>query len=119
MLGVFPQRPHNKLVGARGFEPPTPCSQSRCATRLRHAPKHLGNPRVEAPDVIVPDQQPFQRPIRAAIPYPGQAKSSSRIARAFTNALARWLSRFLTSGPISARVSPREGTSKMGSYPKP
>src|SRR5215211_5634643 len=25
-------------VGARGFEPPTPCSQSRCATRLRHAP---------------------------------------------------------------------------------
>ncbi len=27
-----------KLVGAEGFEPPTPCSQSRCATRLRHAP---------------------------------------------------------------------------------
>jgi len=29
------------LVGARGFEPPTPCSQSRCATRLRHAPNML------------------------------------------------------------------------------
>ena len=27
-----------ELVGARGFEPPTPCSQSRCATRLRHTP---------------------------------------------------------------------------------
>ena len=27
------------LVGARGFEPPTPCSQSRCATSLRHTPK--------------------------------------------------------------------------------
>jgi hypothetical protein len=26
------------LVGAEGFEPPTPCSQSKCATRLRHAP---------------------------------------------------------------------------------
>ena len=26
------------VVGARGFEPPTPCSQSRCATGLRHAP---------------------------------------------------------------------------------
>ena len=26
------------LVGAKGFEPSTPCSQSRCATRLRHAP---------------------------------------------------------------------------------
>src|SRR5262249_38992664 len=30
------------LVGARGFEPPTPCSQSRCATGLRHAPMKLG-----------------------------------------------------------------------------
>ena len=27
-----------RLVGARGFEPPTSCSQSRRATRLRHAP---------------------------------------------------------------------------------
>jgi hypothetical protein len=26
------------LVGVEGFEPPTPCSQSRCATRLRHTP---------------------------------------------------------------------------------
>ncbi len=26
------------MVGADGFEPPTLCSQSRCATRLRHAP---------------------------------------------------------------------------------
>ncbi len=27
------------MVGATGFEPATPCSQSRCATKLRHAPK--------------------------------------------------------------------------------
>jgi hypothetical protein len=27
-----------KVVGARGFEPPTPCAQGRCATRLRYAP---------------------------------------------------------------------------------
>ena len=27
-----------RLVGVRGFEPPTPCSQSRCATGLRHTP---------------------------------------------------------------------------------
>src|SRR5680860_960512 len=26
------------MVGTRGFEPPTSCSQSRCATRLRHVP---------------------------------------------------------------------------------
>ena len=25
-------------VGKAGFEPTTPCSQSRCATRLRHFP---------------------------------------------------------------------------------
>ncbi len=28
----------SELVGAEGFEPPTLCSQSRCATRLRYAP---------------------------------------------------------------------------------
>ncbi len=27
-----------KLVGVEGFEPPTTCSQSRCATRLRYTP---------------------------------------------------------------------------------
>ena len=26
------------VVGAAGFEPTTPCTQNRCATRLRHAP---------------------------------------------------------------------------------
>src|SRR6056297_3754347 len=26
------------MVGARGFEPPTPSSRTRCATRLRYAP---------------------------------------------------------------------------------
>ena len=30
-----------KLVGARGFEPRTPCAQGRCATRLRYAPTVL------------------------------------------------------------------------------
>ena len=29
------------MVGAEGFEPPTLCSQSRCATRLRYAPTLL------------------------------------------------------------------------------
>src|SRR5262249_14898848 len=29
---------HIEMVGVRGFEPPTPCSQSRCATGLRHTP---------------------------------------------------------------------------------
>ncbi len=34
-------RAEKRLVGAEGFEPPTPCSQSRCATRLRHAPLQI------------------------------------------------------------------------------
>ena len=31
------------VVGARGFEPPTPCAQGRCATSLRHAPFPKGD----------------------------------------------------------------------------
>src|SRR5262245_55232047 len=27
-----------RMVGARGFEPPTPWSRTRCSTRLSHAP---------------------------------------------------------------------------------
>ena len=30
--------PHKKMVGAAGFEPATPWSQARCATKLRYAP---------------------------------------------------------------------------------
>ena len=31
----------NFLVGVQGFEPWTPWSQTRCATRLRHTPPNL------------------------------------------------------------------------------
>ena len=27
-----------EMVGATGFEPATPCSQGKCATKLRYAP---------------------------------------------------------------------------------
>ena len=33
-----------KMVGARGFEPPTPWSRTRCATRLRYAPTEWNEP---------------------------------------------------------------------------
>ena len=29
------------MVGAEGFEPPTPWSQTRCATKLRYAPSDV------------------------------------------------------------------------------
>ena len=28
-----------EMVGVKGFEPPTPCSQSTCATKLRYTPR--------------------------------------------------------------------------------
>ncbi len=37
------------MVGAEGFEPPTLCSQSRCATRLRYAPTPVDCIAVESP----------------------------------------------------------------------
>src|SRR6266487_5936977 len=36
------------LVGVRGFEPPTSCSQSKRATRLRHTPKMAPNDTLSA-----------------------------------------------------------------------
>ena len=39
--GVIPDRlPGSGLVGARGFEPPTSCSQSKHSTRLSYAPEN-------------------------------------------------------------------------------
>ena len=37
ILAYWPP-PGRLLVGKTGFEPATPCSQSRCATKLRHFP---------------------------------------------------------------------------------
>ena len=33
-----------KMVGAAGFEPATPWSQARCATKLRYAPSFITLP---------------------------------------------------------------------------
>src|SRR5438309_383205 len=47
-IGSVLQRPAEakigNVVGATGFEPPTRCSQSRCATRLRYAPTRFDYP---------------------------------------------------------------------------
>ncbi len=63
------------LVGARGFEPPTSCSQSRRATELRYAPTELCS-----------------------------AISCCNNVLAWVKARARWLMRFLTSGASCASV---------------
>ena len=38
VLPICPERTLSWLVGAPGFEPGTPCTPCKCATRLRHAP---------------------------------------------------------------------------------
>ena len=40
-LPMSPGWTRQKMVGVRGFEPPTPCSRSRCATRLRYTPSQI------------------------------------------------------------------------------
>ena len=37
------------MVGVAGFEPATPCSRSRCATRLRYTPAGHGSRLITAP----------------------------------------------------------------------
>ena len=33
--------PHKKMVGAAGFEPATPWSQTRCSTKLSYVPNNI------------------------------------------------------------------------------
>ncbi len=41
LVGGLVRQFREEVVGARGFEPPTPWSRTRCATRLRYAPTGL------------------------------------------------------------------------------
>jgi hypothetical protein len=62
------------MVGARGFEPPTSCSQSKCATRLRHAPNEdfrgfYANP--PDPAIFAADEFPVGQIYRGVRIYDG------------------------------------------------
>lgn len=64
MLWVGPSKPTaprktptGNRVGARGFEPPTPWSRTRCATRLRYAPRrtrYLPRPPFSVKEILTP-----------------------------------------------------------------
>lgn len=57
------------MVGAEGFEPPTLCSQSRCATGLRYAPNTWKASVWVLPavrKVLVPASTKFSRQLAAA-----------------------------------------------------
>ena len=38
----------NRMVGVRGFEPPTPASRRQCSTKLSYTPRSIETPRVAA-----------------------------------------------------------------------
>src|SRR5579872_5150539 len=57
-------RDGGKLVGAGRFELPTLCSQSRCATRLRHAPARVGSFAAAEASRIVSDHMRECRPLK-------------------------------------------------------
>src|SRR5256885_5846781 len=51
---VEPHRARNQVsghvdIGARGFDPPTPWSRTRCSTRLSHAPTKTAYTQIEGP----------------------------------------------------------------------
>ncbi len=48
--GLAEAKPLLNLVGVRGFEPPTPSSRTKCATKLRYTPMSAGREFTESPD---------------------------------------------------------------------
>ena len=48
------------MVGVQGFEPWTPCSQSRCATRLRYTPKFGAGDQVRTDDIFLGKEVLYQ-----------------------------------------------------------
>ena len=46
------------MVGATGFEPATPCTPCKCATRLRHAPTEIRSLTIKRPQPI-PGNEPL------------------------------------------------------------
>ncbi len=68
------RRACRELVGVEGFEPPTPCSQSRCATRLRHTP---------------PDAHRWAQEPTAPAPRAGNIRSRPLIVNAAAPRMAR------------------------------
>ncbi len=49
--GLAEAKPLLDLVGVRGFEPPTPSSRTKCATKLRYTPMSAGREFTESPDL--------------------------------------------------------------------
>ena len=113
-------------VGARGFEPPTPCAQGRCATRLRYAPLNFAlvlYPRRIAIHAnaaarrvwLTEASRPIKRPDRPWVEPLRTAGSRSNCARSWAQARARWLTCILVRPPAARRRSfPPAGRRRPG-----
>src|SRR6266545_4584643 len=67
------------MVGARGFEPPTPWSRTRCSTRLSHAPTGPLRPlRLALPRLVpgIPTHQWHEATLAAALVPPSIARQA-------------------------------------------
>ena len=71
------------MVGADGFEPPTLCSQSRCATRLRYAPTFRETQPAREPDRCAPCVPPLAG--RGAPSVPGRRLAGNAATRCIGN----------------------------------
>ena len=86
-----------KMVGVRGFEPPTPCSQSRCAAKLRYTPTQW---------IVLPGQD---------TPGPGVGFHVCRNWIIARTARPRWENLAFLAALISAKVRSSSIGRKMGS----
>ncbi len=73
LLGLPSVGRRKKMVGVAGFEPATPSSRTRCATRLRYTPTVRGSYSV---GLLASQERPYRRRVIAA------ASSSTLIAAA-------------------------------------
>ena len=85
-------------IGAAGFEPATPCSQSRCATRLRHTP-------------IADQSMPRAR---TTLHAPGGRYQAAPNCSAAIQRASDIVSRRV---PIAVTASPRSSSSRQPSLP--
>ena len=75
-LCYLPQTIKVRLVGERGFEPPTPWSRTRCSTRLSHSPtwKRLRQQRSAGAAILwLMQMSERQSLIITELPPPGRA----------------------------------------------
>ena len=96
------------LVGAEGFEPPTLCSQSRCATRLRHAPrpKSIAREAGKATRATVAGARIIRKPRAGGQTAFAGGRRRSRMALRRNTASRRCTTRFAHLGAFSG-ASPR------------